>query len=347
MSALDVESLLQPFSDDSPSGDDLEYDPQFQEMERTGQGKPEHVMGDSVVPAEEPDWKAVAAQAQELLARSKDLRAAALLTRSLTHSDGLPGLRDGLRLINSLLEQFWETVHPRLDAEDNDDPTMRVNALVALADPELLQMVSNAPMVRSAALGVFSLRDYKFASGELPIPETEEAPPDMSMINGAFMDSDAGDVEFTAEAVREAIDCVTAIEMTLSQKVDPGRLPDLTKLPQMLREIKTVFAERAGSSEETNGEAAEELQEATGGEAADTVAPKPRAAGEINSREDVVRMLDKASDYYRRNEPASPVPLLLQRAKRLVTMDFMEVMQDIAPDGADQAAKVCGVQLEE
>ena len=63
--------------------------------------------------------------------------------------------------------------------------------------------------------------------------------------------------------------------------------------------------------------------------------------------EDVVRALDRISEYYRRNEPTSPVPLLLQRAKRLVSMNFMEVMQDIAPDGAHQAASVCGVNPEE
>ena len=54
--------------------------------------------------------------------------------------------------------------------------------------------------------------------------------------------------------------------------------------------------------------------------------------------------LDQACDYYRRYEPGSPVPLLLERAKRLVSMDFMQIIEDLAPDGAAQAAKVCGVQ---
>jgi len=59
--------------------------------------------------------------------------------------------------------------------------------------------------------------------------------------------------------------------------------------------------------------------------------------GQLQSREDVMRMLDKICEYYARVEPSSPVPVLLQRAKKLVPMSFMEIMQDLIPDGVSQA----------
>jgi len=68
--------------------------------------------------------------------------------------------------------------------------------------------------------------------------------------------------------------------------------------------------------------------------------------GEIRSREDVVRVLDRLSEYFRKNEPSSPVPLLLQRAKRLVSKDFMEILRDLTPDGVSQAEKLGGVDNE-
>ncbi|MCF6236921.1 MAG: hypothetical protein L3J70_11220 [Gammaproteobacteria bacterium] len=40
---------------------------------------------------------------------------------------------------------------------------------------------------------------------------------------------------------------------------------------------------------------------------------------------------------------SSPVPLLLQRTKRLVSMDFMEIVKDLASDGVQQVEKVMGV----
>src|SRR5439155_26871758 len=43
------------------------------------------------------------------------------------------------------------------------------------------------------------------------------------------------------------------------------------------------------------------------------------APGEIRSPQDVVAALDRICFYYDRNEPSSPVPLLLQCARRLVS----------------------------
>jgi type VI secretion system protein ImpA len=37
-------------------------------------------------------------------------------------------------------------------------------------------------------------------------------------------------------------------------------------------------------------------------------------------------------DYYRSCEPASPIPLLLERAQRLVDKDFMSIISDLAPN---------------
>jgi type VI secretion system protein ImpA len=66
-------------------------------------------------------------------------------------------------------------------------------------------------------------------------------------------------------------------------------------------------------------------------------------AGAIRNREDIIRVLDSACDYLTRHEPSSPVPLLLQRAKRLMVKDFLQIIQDLAPDAADQVAKIGGI----
>ena len=55
-------------------------------------------------------------------------------------------------------------------------------------------------------------------------------------------------------------------------------------------------------------------------------------SGEIASRSDVVRVLDKICEYYERFEPTSPVPIFMKRARRLVTMSFVDVIRDLAPE---------------
>jgi type VI secretion system protein ImpA len=70
------------------------------------------------------------------------------------------------------------------------------------------------------------------------------------------------------------------------------------------------------------------------------------AVGSIRSRQDAVRALDAAAEFFRRNEPSSPVPLFVERAKRLVSKDFLEVLADVAPAGLDEAKKAGGVREE-
>ena len=68
----------------------------------------------------------------------------------------------------------------------------------------------------------------------------------------------------------------------------------------------------------------------------------PSISGEINSREDVIRVLDKICLYYERCEPSSPIPLLLQRSKKLVSANFMDIVRDLAPDGLAQIENLRG-----
>ena len=134
MAQYNLESLLAPVSDESPAGPDLEYDPEFLALERAAAPKAERAIGDTVKAAEEPDWDKVVELSEAVLSRSKDLRAAVHLTTGWMRTSGMPGWSAGLGLIRGLLERFWDNVHPQLDAEDDNDPTMRVNAVVPLSD---------------------------------------------------------------------------------------------------------------------------------------------------------------------------------------------------------------------
>ncbi len=64
--------------------------------------------------------------------------------------------------------------------------------------------------------------------------------------------------------------------------------------------------------------------------------------GAVNSRAEVIIMLDNICSYYAHSEPSSPVPLLLQRARRLVPMNFMEIVKELNVDGVTQIEKIVG-----
>ncbi|MDW8371270.1 MAG: hypothetical protein RMK81_13420, partial [Geminicoccaceae bacterium] len=64
--------------------------------------------------------------------------------------------------------------------------------------------------------------------------------------------------------------------------------------------------------------------------------------GTVRTREDVLRLLDQVLEYYRRQEPTRPVPLLVARAKKLVPMSFVEALKELAPAGMKELQAAAG-----
>jgi Uncharacterized protein conserved in bacteria len=67
-------------------------------------------------------------------------------------------------------------------------------------------------------------------------------------------------------------------------------------------------------------------------------------SGVVKSRQDAIRALDAVALFFKRTEPSSPIPMFLERAKRLVSKDFLEVLADIAPDAVAQARAAGGLK---
>jgi type VI secretion system protein ImpA len=56
----------------------------------------------------------------------------------------------------------------------------------------------------------------------------------------------------------------------------------------------------------------------------------------------VLRAIDAICAYYARAEPSSPVPLLLQRSRRLVTMSFLDILKEMLPESVANLQKISG-----
>jgi type VI secretion system protein ImpA len=138
---VDIEALLLEVGEGDPCGPDLEYDPAFLALEQAALGKPEVQYGETLSPAVPPEWKTVRQLARELLARSRDLRLLVTLARSELALAGMAGLADTLAAIATLIEERWAHVHPQLDADDGNDPTLRINSLALLTDAHFLREV--------------------------------------------------------------------------------------------------------------------------------------------------------------------------------------------------------------
>lgn len=334
---IDLEQLLAEASESPPCGPDLEYDAAFLELEQAALGKPEQQYGDTVVPAEEPAWADVRKRAPALLARSKDLRVATLLARALVCTEGFAGLKPGFDLIHGLLERYWDQLHPQLDPDDDNDPVMRMNALAALADPDgLLKDLRNAPLLRSRQ-GQVMVRDVEIALDKLPAKDGAEI---VSLAQISGMMATAEGVAAGA-LVTETQASVKRLSSWLAEKVGSDQAPDFRPLMGTIATLLQVCAEPGEAAAQGGEPAADGAPPAAGG------APARGPSGEIRNRRDAMLMIDKVVDYFARNEPSNPAPLLLLRAKRLIDMSFVDIIKDMVPDGLPQIETIAGIKSEE
>jgi type VI secretion system protein ImpA len=335
---IDPETLLDPVSADNPVGDNLEYDPAFLELERTSQPKPEQQVGGAIVPGEAPDHRAMLEQAVALFARTKDLRVANVLAHGLLYSDGFLGISRGLGIARGLTEKYWDSVHPQL--EDDNDPTMRVTALAGLSTPDVVTRLRNSMLISSRSFGPIGLRELAIANGELP--QSEDGPKyDPNSVEAAFLEVELEELQQVVDALEQATEHLKGLDAVFEANA-PGGGPDFTPLRKVLHQATVAARPRlqarlaALAEAEAEAAAAEQAGTAEGG------GPSGRLSGEISSREDVLRALDKLCAYYTRHEPSSPLPLLLHRCKRLVPMSFKEIVSDLAPDALSKVELIAG-----
>jgi type VI secretion system protein ImpA len=338
LSTASIETLLSPVSEALPSGDDLEYDPAFTALEASAQPKAEQQFGDTVIPAVEPEWRSLINDATDLLQRSKDVRVAVLALRAATRTQGINGFSLGLTLLLELLERFWDTIHPQLDAADNNDPTMRLNALAPLADGNsgciVLRDLYDCVIGTSRTVGAIRVRDIAIASNKLAAT-SGDAGYTMGQIEGALQDIRADQPE-ALEAAAGTAALVQKLEALLEAKTGRGDHIDLKPLRNITHLLRQKCS-AAGGTVQDDDVPVDEAANAMG-----AARPGGAVRGEISTRQDALQMLDKVILFLERTEPGNPAPLLIQRAKRLVGVSFMDIMNDLAPDALGSIQNITG-----
>ncbi len=283
-----------------------------------------------------------------LLQRSRHLQVALYFSLALLTTEGLSGLRDGLYLMRGLLERFWDDLYPQLDPQDDNDPTERVNILMPLStepasqwDPvRFRSRLLRVPLCHSRRAGGFSLRDVQIALGEKTAPAGGPDAPQMPIIQAAFRETAAEELQNTLRGARQAVEHLDGIRRVFQERAQEGVSPELSGLQGDLEKICRVLEPYAGTGPVPDG--------GTPGDTAIHPAPErdpTTRSGEIRSRSDALAAIERACQYFERHEPSSPVPLLLRRAQRLAPKTFLEIIEDVCPGALDQVTVVSGAAV--
>jgi type VI secretion system protein ImpA len=336
--------LLQPISEDKPCGESLEDSEllaSFDVFRLFGQSRPLDAPPEPnekrvPKPPDSPEWIEIRDKALDALAKSKDLRLLAYLGTALLRTDGLPAFSETLNVASQWLEMYWTQTYPLVD----EDAIPRRSALNCFADPmAVVDAIRRTPLVRSRQHGTFTLRDVEIATNQLtPGPGDTQA--DENQIHAAFASMPLAELSQLLDSVVGAVASLRKIDGLMSDAAGSEAMPGFEGVTAQLTRTSQILRAQVASHPENTA------PESTAEGAAEGAGDGPSAPGAVKSRQDAIRALDAVAAFFKKTEPSSPIPMFLERAKRLVSKDFLEVLADIAPDAVAQARAAGGIKNE-
>lgn len=310
---MDFLALTVPMNDISPSGDNLEYTEEFLRLkdflETTSDKK--------------PNWSAAYELSLELFNKTRDLRLASIICQCLLEIDGVLSLKDSLVFIENLLDNLWDSIYPKLE---NNDIAYRLKAIHEINNNEyLLYQIRQTAFLPQSNQDPITVRDIEkldtlHPTGTLQLGQLQQhiqRQPEQALV--------------LANALRSSLACCQRIEAYLPQSTD-----NLQKLLAMILKYLPKVEENTEQAEANH-------REPSNPEHAYTPAPLSPNIKTIRNRADIALLLDQMCEYLTEHEPSNPAPLLLRRAKKLLELNFLEVMEELNPEGVQQIKRLAGL----
>ncbi|NDL64390.1 type VI secretion system protein TssA [Acerihabitans arboris] len=330
---MNINDLLTPVTADAPCGENLEYDLSFMQMIQLARGKAEQQFGDTLIPAQEPDWRQVEKHALDLLACSKDLRVMLLLAQAWTALRGLAGYADGVMLIGEALGRYWQPLLPPLALEGEADPLMRINLLRELGDSfDLAKLLRRSPFARDAGQSL-TFADAVAALDGLGTVATgyPGGPARMAAAIQRGLAAHARHIPLIGSAL-ERLFCL------LREHLGETALPDM---PGQLAALRTLSRALATMPPPDLPEPSPVPVRAV---STDPAAAQPSSwrEGGILTRDDAYRALEQVKIYFTQYESSHPAPLMIARIQGLMSQDFMAIVGNLAPEAVSQLERFFG-----
>jgi type VI secretion system protein ImpA len=320
------DSILRPIPGENPSGQNLRYDPIYEKVKEARREEDDLPQGEWSHAVKVADSALVVRLSLEALSnKSKDLQLAAWLTEALLREDGVGGLREGLDLVQALIQNFWDTLYPL--AEDGDlelraAPLNWVGSYLAREVRKVSLTRSDYDWFKyleSRTIGTEEQcagSDAKMAARQAAIEEGKLTPE-------AF-DEDVGRTpsQFYVQLIQDfdsALASLQKLDELCAEKL--GRdSPSLGKLQESLEEVRslanTLLQEKEPSAPAAQQEEPQdESRESSDAQAGAPIPIRKRAvATEPVDWQDAVTRIVAATNYLRVTDPCSPVPYLVLRA---------------------------------
>lgn len=352
-----LQALLQAVPGDLPAGPSMRYDPAYLAIRTAREEEdPNLPLREWSRPLKKADWRAVDQLASDILGRrSKDFQVAAWLAEAWTRRYHLAGLQAAVQLLTGLVESYWDSAHPQLEADDDEArvaPFIWLNEnlpRVLLLHVPLLHLPERHPgdislLEWDKALELENRKVVTKKGAVAPVNALPTRSEIMVAANGANLEH-LMDLRAQLQHVATAWQgLVAALDLRMEM-----RAPSMAKLPDLVRRMEracdTLIDGRvrvAAPAEDPPQPSQESSMPPTSPPPAPPVplsaavpAPATVRAGPISNREDAYRMLEEVAQYLLKAEPHSPTPYLVMRAVSWGRMSLADLMQEIVRQEGD------------
>jgi type VI secretion system protein ImpA len=166
--------------------------------------------------------------------------------------------------------------------------------------------------------------------------DPDARPISTELIHAALTATDSQTLRDLSGLVAAAATALQSVETSmLTRAGGSDMVPKLDDVAQTLRRMQEMLAPHVVNVSESVP---------TGGDSSTAPVSMGGEIGSVSSRQDVLRALEAITTYYVRNEPSSLVPMIVERAKRLVSMSFLDALAEVAPEVVDSVKKAVGVR---
>jgi type VI secretion system protein ImpA len=341
---IPLEALLAQVSDGAPAGENLRLDASpasvyftLKDKRSTARAAEKRAEIDGKSAGLASDWQQILSIAgRALTERSKDFEIAAWLTEALVRVHGFAGLRDGLRLLRGLTEDYWESFW---SLEDEEGLETRLAPLAGLngvgTEGTLTQPLRKVPVALSSEGGAFAAYHYDDARALAQIEDPElraRREPLVEVTMERFMaavNSSGG--AFYVELLGDMREALVELDQ-LSEVLQKRAGADAPSLSDIRAVLSSVCDTVEYFSKEVVARMRERNVPSTSGGGAATGGSESKSSGGTGSREEALRLLLQVADYFRQHEPHSPIATSLDEMVRRARMPFPELLAELLPD---------------
>ncbi|MGP5177078.1 type VI secretion system protein TssA [Psychrobacter aquimaris] len=317
-------------------GEDLIFDPRIDAIVAARQeDDPLLAQGNWVTELKVADWDFVKNQCAELLSHtSKDMKLALWYVDALSHTDHLSGISQGLSLLQALNDEYWLTMYPPLDGEE-DSMDIRAGLLSwfvkALSDDIKQLSLADTKAENYNYNYYLTARDHDKQRQQNPDSETSNQLT-LSDYNHAIKTSS----EAWQQALMSNVNKVTEQWQTLTDQLNdlmgmdaPVFAPVTDLLVALTQHLRPLIPEYSDITSSIGQESVadnvdlidnnEPMMSDGNGQSASTknissTSFNPSNRDHQSNRRQALKLLAQIQDYFATNEPHSPVTFLLGRA---------------------------------